>query len=183
MSRLNQVDPTRAQGEAEALLAQVQRQVGSVPNFMRVLANSPPALAAFLGLNANLSRGSLDPKTRERIALSTAEANGCEYCVSAHTALGKKAGLSAHEISAARLASSEDAKARAALEFAQTVLERSGDVSTAELNAVRAAGYDDGEIVEIISHVALNSLTNFLGKVGQIDIDFPRVALLTKSAA
>ena len=97
--------------------------------------------------------------------------------------MGKKAGLSAHEISAARLSSSEDSKARAALEFAQTVLERSGDVSTAELRAVRDAGYDDGEIVEILSHVALNTLTNFLGKVGQIDIDFPRVALLTTSAA
>ncbi len=183
MSRLNHVDPATAQGEAKKLFDQVQRQLGGVPNFMQILGNSPPALAAFLGLNGNLSRGSLDPKTRERIALSTAEANGCEYCVSAHAALGEQAGLSSSEIAAARRGASEDLKARAALEFAQTVLERRGDVSTAELRAVREAGFDDAQIVEILSHVALNVLTNFLGKVGQIDIDFPRVALLTKTAA
>lgn len=183
MSRLPHVSPATAQGEAKTLFAQVQRQLGVVPNFMQVLANSPPALAAFLGLNGNLSRGRLAPQTRERLALSAAESNGCQYCVSAHTALGGQAGLSPEEIASAREAQSEDARARAALEFAQAVLENRGEVTTAELNAVRAAGFDDGEVVEIIAHVALNILTNYLGKVGQIDIDFPRVELLGRTAA
>jgi len=182
MSRLNHVDPTAAQGETAKLYSQIQRQLGGVPNFMQVLGNSPAALAAFLGFNGNLSRGSLDPKTRERIALSTAESNACQYCVSAHTALGEKAGLSAAEIAAARQAGSEDARAQAALTFANTVLENRGEVTSAELRAVRDAGFDDAQVVEIISHVALNALTNFLGKVGQIDIDFPKVDLLAQVA-
>ena len=111
MSRLNTVLPADASGETKTLYAQIQRQLGGVPNFMQVLGNSPAALAAFLGLNGNLSRGALDRKIRERIALSTAEANGCEYCVSAHTALGSTAGLSDEEIAAAREVGSADAKA------------------------------------------------------------------------
>jgi uncharacterized peroxidase-related enzyme len=182
MSRLNHINPEAAEGEASKLYEKIQRQLGGVPNFMQILANSPPALSAFMNFNGELSRGSLESKIRERIALSTAEANGCEYCVSAHTALGEKAGLSPAEIAAARVSSSGDVRARAALEFATTVLEQRGDVTTDELNTVRSAGFDDGQIVEIIAHVALNVLTNFLGKVGQIDIDFPRIELLNKVA-
>jgi len=183
MSRLNHVTPEAAEGEVRKLYETIQRQLGGVPNFMQILGNSPPALSAFLGFNGELSRGRLDAKVRERIALSTAEANGCEYCVSAHTALGEQAGLSSGEIAAARVGSSGDVRARAALEFAKTVLEQRGDVTSDELNLAREAGFDDGEIVEIIAHVALNVLTNFLGKVGQIDIDFPRVELLNRVSA
>lgn len=183
MSRLAHVDPARAQGEAKTLYARIERQLGGVPNFMQVLANSPPALAAFLGLNGNLSRGALEPQLRERLALSAAESNACQYCVSAHSALGAQSGLSEAEISAARQASSSDARAQAALAFAQAVLTNRGEVTSAELSAVRAAGFSDGEVVEIVAHVALNVLTNYLGKVGQIDIDFPRVELLDSVAA
>ena len=183
MSRLDHVDPARAQGEAKTLYARIERQLGGVPNFMQVLANSPPTLAAFLGLSGNLSRGALDPQLRERLALNAAEANACQYCVSAHTALGAQSGLSEAEIVGARQASSGDARAQAALTFAQAVLTNRGEVTSAELSAVRQAGFSDGEVVEIIAHVALNILTNYLGKVGQIDIDFPRVELLGQACA
>lgn len=183
MSRLDHVDPARAAGEAKTLYARIERQLGGVPNFMQVLANSPPTLAGFLGLSGNLSRGALEPQLRERLALSAAEANACQYCVSAHTALGAQSGLSPAEIEAARQASSTDARAQAALAFAQAVLTNRGEVTGAELSAVREAGFSDGEVVEIVAHVALNVLTNYLGKVGQIDIDFPRVELLDRVAA
>lgn len=137
MTRVAVIDPKTATGEARQLLDAVQSGLGMVPNFIRVLANSPAALSAFLGLHGIASAGSLEPKTRERIALAVAEQNACQYCVSAHTAIGRKA----------------------------------------EFEAVRAAGHTDAEIIEIITHVAMNVFTNLLGKATQIDIDFPRIDL------
>jgi uncharacterized peroxidase-related enzyme len=183
MSRLNHIDPTTAQGPAKELLDGVQRSLGMVPNFMQVFANSPTTLAGFLGLNTELHRGVLDNKTRERIALAVAEENGCQYCVSAHTALGAQAGLDESEILAAREGGSADPKAAAAVTFATAVLENMGDVTTAELDAARAAGYGDAEIVEIIALVGLNVITNLVGKAAQVDIDFPEVQLLARATA
>jgi len=183
MSRLNHVEPAQAQGEAKDLLDAVQKQLGMVPNFMKVFANSPATLAAFLGLNTNMHRGELDAKTRERIALAMAEENGCQYCVSAHTALGKQAGLDEAEILAAREGGSADAKADAAVKFAKAVLDNKGDVTTGELNAVRDAGHSEAEIVEIIGHIGLNVLTNLFAKTARIDIDFPEVQLLAGATA
>lgn len=178
MARLNIVDSDLATGETKQLLDAAQQQLGATPNFIRVLANSPSTLAGFVSLNSNLGRGKLDLQTRERIALAMAEANACQYCVSAHTVLADQAGLDEAEIQAARAGSSSDTKADAAVKFARSVLDSKGEVATGELQAVREAGFDDEEIVEIIAHVAVNTWSNFLGKVGRIDIDFPEVALL-----
>jgi len=182
MARIQQLDPKSTSGTARRLLDKVERQYGVVPNFMRAFANSPSALGAFMHASGNLGSGALDAQTGERIALAMAEANGCQYCVSAHTTLAEQAGLDAAEIEAARRGESSDARADAAVKFAKSVLSNMGDVTTGELNELRAAGYHDGEIVEIISHVAVNTWTNLLGKVGQIDIDFPRISLFEKAA-
>jgi uncharacterized peroxidase-related enzyme len=177
MARITVIDPKTATGEARQLLDAVQDALGVVPNFIRVLANSPAALGAFLGLHGIAGAGALEPKTRERIALAVAEQNACQYCVSAHTAIGRKAGLDHAEMLANRAGRSADAKAEAALAFARALVESTGQVSRAEFEAVRAAGHSDAEIVEIITHVALNIFTNILGKATQVEIDFPRVEL------
>ncbi|MGB5085629.1 MAG: carboxymuconolactone decarboxylase family protein, partial [Methylocystis silviterrae] len=101
----------------------------------------------------------------------------CQYCVSAHTAIGRKAGLDSQEMLANRMGRSSDAKAEAALAFARALVEHAGQVSKAEFDAVRAAGHSDGEIIEIITHVAMNIFTNLLGKATQIEIDFPEIQL------
>jgi uncharacterized peroxidase-related enzyme len=177
MARIAVIDPNSATGEAKALLGAVQASLGVAPNFIRVLANSPAALNAFLGIHHIAGAGLLDPKTRERIALAVAEQNACQYCVSAHTAIGRKAGLDNQEMLANRVGRSSDAKAEAALAFARALVEHSGQVSKAEFEAVRAAGHSDGEVVEIITHVAMNIFTNLLGKSTQIEIDFPQIEL------
>lgn len=177
MARVSVIDPAAATGEAGQLLAAVQGSLGMVPNFIRVLANSPAALSAFLGLHGIANAGTLDPQTRERIALAVAEQNACQYCVSAHTAIGRKAGLDSNEILANRQGRSADAKAEAALTFARALVEHTGQVSKAEFDAVRDAGHSDAEIIEIITHVAMNIFTNLLGKSTQVDIDFPKVEL------
>ncbi len=178
MARLNIVDPGSATGEARQLLDAVRGQLGIVPNFIRALANSPKALSAFLGLHGPLGDASIDKATRERIALAVAEDNGCRYCVSAHTAIGRGAGLTRDEMLLNRRGGSADARAAAAVAFAKALNEHRGEVTTREFEALRAAGYSDGEIVEIIALVALNVFTNLLGKSTQIPVDFPEVALL-----
>lgn len=177
MSRINIITADTANDEQKALLETIQAQLGMVPNFLSVFANSPAALRAFLGLYGIAGEGSLDPQTRERIALALAQQNACEYCLSAHTALGRGAGLSEAEIAANRAGGSEDAKAAAAVRFARALVEHMGEVTTAELQDVRAAGYGDAEIVEIIVHVGMNLLTNILGKASRVEIDFPKVTL------
>jgi uncharacterized peroxidase-related enzyme len=177
MNRINVVTTESATTEQTELFDAIQGQLGMVPNFLKVFANSPAALRAFLGLYDIANEGALDELTRERIALALAEQNACEYCVSAHTALGRKAGLSSEEVLANRGGNSHDVKAAVAVKFAKSLAEHNGDVTNTELLEVRNAGYSEAEIVEIITHVGMNVLTNILGKASQIEIDFPKIRL------
>lgn len=177
MSRLTVIDFNNANAEQKALLDAIHNQLGMVPNFLKVFANSPAALKAFLGLFGVANEGALEPQTRERIALALAQQNSCQYCLSAHTALGANVGLTGDEMAANRAGSSQDAKAAVAVKLARSLVEHKGEITTAELSEARDAGYSDAEIVEIITHVGLNVLTNILGKASRVEIDFPKVAL------
>jgi uncharacterized peroxidase-related enzyme len=159
---------------AQPLLQAVKKQLGIVPNLFRVVGNSPAALEGYLGLNGALAKGSLEAPTRERIALAVAEVNGCDYCLSAHSYLGKNIGkLSDAEMAANRSGGSSDPKAEAAVRFAVKLVEARGHVSDADIQAVKRAGYTDAQIVEIVLHVALNTLTNYVNVVAETEIDFP----------
>ncbi len=177
MSRINVVERESATQEQSELFDAIVGQLGMLPNFLKVFANSPSALKAFLGLHSIANEGSLDTATKERIALALAEQNACEYCVSAHTAIGSKAGLSGAEIEANRAGSSHDAKAAVAVKFAKSLAENNGEVTTSEILEARKAGYSESDIVEIITHVGMNVLTNILGKASRVEIDFPKVSL------
>jgi uncharacterized peroxidase-related enzyme len=158
------------------LLEAVKKQLGVAPNLFRMVATSPAALAGYVGMLGALAKGALPAATQERIALAVAEFNGCDYCLSAHTYLGKHvAKLDAAEIAANRAGSSTNPHAAAALRFARNVLERRGHVTDDDVQAVRAAGYTDAEIVEIVQHVALNCWTNYVNNVAKTAIDFPVV--------
>ena len=177
MSRINVVEKQDANQEQAEIYGAITDSLGSVPNFLKVLANSPAALRAFLGLHGISGEGSLDPQTRERIALTLAEQSGCQYCVSAHTAIGRNAGLDNAEMEANREGGSANIKAEAAVKFARALAEHKGEVTNAEIEAVRSAGYSESDIVEIITHVGMNLLTNILAKASRVEIDFPKVEL------
>lgn len=185
MSRLTipasiEASPTRSQ----PLLEAVQKQLGSVPNLFRLVGHSPAALEGYLGLNGALARGALDARTRERIALTIAAINGCSYCLSAHSYLGKNlAKLDDAELEANRAGTSSDPRAAAALTFAARVARARGHITGADLVAIKDAGYGEAEVVEIVLHVALNTLTNYLNEVAQTDIDFPVVTAASRKAA
>jgi uncharacterized peroxidase-related enzyme len=177
MSRINiPATVDAAPAAAQRLLNGVKAKLGSVPNLFRLLAVSPAALEGYLGLSGALGKGSLDARTRERIALAVAEFNGCGYCTSAHAFIGKNmAGLTDAEIAANRNGGSTDDRAAAAVRFAVKVVEARGQVSDADVASVRLAGYSDAEVVEIVLHVALNTLTNYVNEVAETVIDFPAV--------
>ena len=176
MSRI--VTPSTIEASPAAsqdLLKVVQKQLGGVPNMFRLIGVSPASLEGYLGLSGALARGQLDPRTRNRIALAVAEANDCDYCRAAHTALGKGQKLEDREMRANRDGGSGDPKAAAAVRFARTLTLSRGVVSEAELKAVREAGWGDSALLEIVLHVALNTLTNYVNKAFATDLDFSPV--------
>ncbi|MGH7259804.1 MAG: carboxymuconolactone decarboxylase family protein [Nitrospiraceae bacterium] len=183
MTRLAAIDPATAKGMAKELLDKIQKQLGMTPNMMRTMAQSPAVLGSYLGFNAALGRGALDAKLRERIAIVVAETNSCQYCLSAHTAIGKMVGLDEEELRCSQQSASSDPKTAAALKFAQTVAGRHGHVSDDDLHRVRQAGYTDTEIAEIIANVALNVFTNYFNLVAGTEVDFPKVEPSAKQPA
>ena len=158
-------------------LEAVNKMLGSVPNLFRLTSNSPAALEGYLGLNGALAKGNLTAQTRERIALAVAQINGCDYCLSAHTYLAKNlARLDDAEIAANRNGASSDSRADAAVRFAVKLVRERGRVSSADVAEVKMAGYSEAEVVEIVAHVALNTLTNYLNEAFDTPIDFPVVS-------
>ncbi len=165
-----------APAASRPMLEAVNKQLGLVPNLFRLVAHSPAALEGYLGMSGALGKGALAAATRERIALAVAEVNGCNYCLSAHTYLGKNvAKLDDAEIAANRSGASNDPKADAAVRFAAKVTELRGKVSADDVIAVRNAGYSDAQIIEMVQHVALNTWTNYINEVAKTEVDFPLV--------
>lgn len=173
MTRLAPVDHANASRPSQELLDGVQKKLGMTPNMMKTMAHSPATLKAYLTLSESLAGGALSTKTRELIALAVGEANGCNYCLSAHSAIGKMVGLSDDQVLEARQGRSEDAKVNAILNFAVQVVEKRGQVSDQEVAAVRSAGVSDAEITEIVANTALNLFTNYFNQVADTNIDFP----------
>ena len=177
MSRI----PTPATIEAapvasRSLLETVKKQLGLVPNLFRMVANSPAALEGYVGLLGALGKGALPAATHERVALAVAEFNGCDYCLSAHTYLGRNvAKLDDGEMTANRSGASNDVKADAAVRFASKVLRQRGHVGDDDVREVRDEGYTDAQIIEIVQHVALNIWTNYVNNVAKTEVDFPVV--------
>jgi uncharacterized peroxidase-related enzyme len=179
MPRILALDITNAPVASQDLLNAVKKKIGMAPNLYKTLAHSPAALQFALGQNEALAGGSLSAALREQIALVTAGVNECDYCASAHTLLGKGAGLLAGEMAANLRGRSDNSKTQAALSFAAAVVTERGRVSDSQLQAVRAAGYGDAEVAEIVANVVANIFTNYFNHVAGTAIDFPVV--LTKA--
>ncbi|CAM2155675.1 putative peroxidase-related enzyme [Pararobbsia alpina] len=170
--------PTVAEAPAasQPLLEDVNKQLGIVPNVFRMVGNSPAALEGCLGLMDALGKGDLSAQMRERIALAVAETNGCDYSLSAHVYYARNiAKLDDTEITANRSGGSNDPTAAAAVLFAKRVVDTCGRVTDADVKEVKAAGYSDATLIEIVLNVAFNIWTNYINTVAGTVIDFPVV--------
>lgn len=179
MQRIPALATAAAPANSQPLLAAVGKKLGMVPNLFKTFAHSPAVLQYYLAGSEALSGGALSAALREQIALVTAGENECDYCASAHTLMGKGAGLAAAEMADNLRGRSGNAKTQAALDFAAAIVSERGRVSDAHLAAVRSAGYTDADIVEIVAVVAANIFTNYFNHIAGTVIDFPVV----KSAA
>lgn len=175
MSRISPVDRETSDDRLRQTFDVIEKQLGVVPNMMRTMAQSPAVLAGYLAFGSALRGGLLPTALQEQIALTVAEANACDYCLSAHSALGRGAGLSTADVVASREGRASDSRAAAALQFARAIVERKGAATTEDLARVRVAGFGDGEIAEIIAHVGLNVFTNYFNRAVHTEIDFPVV--------
>lgn len=174
MARINLLTAENAPEGSKSILNDFQQKMGKVINIFKVMANAPAALKTYLGISKALDEKTLDGATAERIGLALASVNGCEYCTAAHSYLAKGA-LSEEEIANARNGKSNDAKAQAALDFAVAVMKKAGTVSDEELEAVKKAGFSEGEVLEIVAVVTLNFFTNAINNVAHTPVDFPKV--------
>ncbi|MCB9924918.1 MAG: carboxymuconolactone decarboxylase family protein [Planctomycetaceae bacterium] len=174
MQRLESVNPELAQGRTKELFDAVQQAFGVIPNTAKVMANSPAVLDSFLAFSTAMSEARIGAKLHNQVKLNTSETNSCDYCTSILSAVAPTAGLSADDILAGRTGDSEDRRIKAALAFANDVLEHRGKVSDEQIAAVKAAGFDDGEIVEIVTSVVLGCFTNFLNNVADTELDIPQ---------
>jgi uncharacterized peroxidase-related enzyme len=182
MPRVLLTDPAQATGERQQLLAQINAAFGTTPAMFRAVANSEAALKSLWASFGALGAGVIPARLGEQIAVAVADSNGCEYCLAAHTALGRKAGASAAEMAAAQHGESADPPSAAALRFALQLVNKRGQVTDADVLALRQAGFDDGQIVELVAHVALNLFTNYVNVALAVPVDFPVVKLRRQAA-
>jgi uncharacterized peroxidase-related enzyme len=156
-----------------AKLDAVQKKLGVLPNMFRTFAHAPVALDAYFALSDLAAKSRLDARTRERLALTVGEANDCGYCVAAHQVIGASVGLTPAQVAQARHGQAEGPRDAALLALAQRIVETRGHVPTTELDAFKAAGFDDAAILEVLVVVVLNTFTNYTNHLARTDIDFP----------
>ena len=160
-----------------ATLNAVKAKIGMIPNLYAVAAKAPAALNTLLQVNAAVGAGKLSAKEREIVALATSQANGCQYCVSAHTLLGKMAGLNPEQIQHARAGAGNDRRSHAIAALAGALVDKRGHVDTQTLDGFKADGLSEADILEVVANVVATTLTNYVNNVARTAIDFPVVAL------
>jgi uncharacterized peroxidase-related enzyme len=175
MPRISPVAPPQPETPLAATLQQIKATLGKIPNAYATLAHAPAALDGYLAFSAALRKGRLTARQRELLALAISQANECQYCLSAHTIAGKMAGLTPQQIRDARAGRSADPLEQALVAFALQAMQQRGMLSDQDLQAARAAGVDDGLMIEIIAHIALLTVTNYVNRLADPEIDFPIV--------
>lgn len=174
MPRLQSLEKTQGDPKSQEMLNQLDKQK-MLLNIFRGMANSPAVLDGYLKFSGALNQGSLDAKTRHAIALAVGQSNRCEYCLSAHTMMGKSAGLDDATIHDARLGHATDKKMNGVIVLAKQLVDKKGSVSDGELAAAKSAGLTDGDIAEVVANVALNVFTNYFNNANQTEVDLPKV--------
>ena len=175
MARIEPLTVETASTEGAQILSAIKDKIGMIPNLYATMAHSPAALSAALAFGDAMGTSTLSPQVKEQLALAIAGANSCDYCASAHTAIGKMTGVDAEELSKNLGGNASDPKVQALLTFATTVVKTRGDVSDVDISEARAAGVTDAEIVEVVASVAINTFTNYFNHIAQTKIDFPVV--------
>ena len=173
MPRLKVAEPARAEGPAKEMLEAVQGKLGRVPNIFKGMAASPAVLGGYLAFSEALSKSSLPASVREQIALAVAQDNSCDYCLAAHSAIGRMQGLSEEDVSQARRGKARDRRAAAAVTLARKIVQARGDLTDADVAHARRDGLDDAALAEVVAVTSLNLFTNYFNHLNNTEVDFP----------
>jgi uncharacterized peroxidase-related enzyme len=175
MSRLA-TQGANATGRTAELFASIKSKLGKVPNaYDAIGSNSPVALEALLNFDAGLAVTSLSKQEIEVVKLAVSEVNGCDYCLAAHSLMGKMAGLAPDAILAARRGTpGGDARLDALSTFVRSVAGSTGTVPQAALDALKDAGFGDAQVVDIVYVMSSITFTNLLNRINDTVVDFPK---------
>lgn len=177
MPRIAPLNPADATPEIAATLAGVKTKLGMLPNIITTLAHSPGALNGYLSLSSALSASLFDPRQREIVALVVAQTNECGYCLAAHTAIGKGAGLAPDAIAAARRGEGTSSADAALARFAHVLTESRGNPTETDYQTFLTEGFSPAQALDVVALVALNTLTNYTNHLAGTVLDFPAVSL------
>lgn len=166
---------TEADAATAATLNAVKAKIGMIPNLYATLAKAPSALNNLLAQNEATAKGLLSAGEREIIALAASQANSCHYCLSAHTLIGKNAGLNPQQIASARAGNGSDARSAAIAAFTIALVEQRGHVDAARLDQFKAAGLTESDLLEIVANVSAMTFSNYVNNIARPAIDFPVV--------
>jgi uncharacterized peroxidase-related enzyme len=165
--------PTRDQVSPlnQTMFDNLNKALGMVPNLYAAIAYSENGLSRYLTLQGG--KTSLSNKEREAVNLVVSEVNGCRYCQSAHTVLGKMNGLSEEDTIDLRTGESKNPKLHSLVRLAKEITENKGRIPDTTLEAFYAAGYNDGNLVDVILQISDKIAMNYLHNLTQVKIDFP----------
>ncbi|OBI83223.1 carboxymuconolactone decarboxylase family protein [Mycobacterium sp. 1245805.9] len=175
MSAISTAESSTAGPDQLQARAEIGRRWGRVPNLGAVLALSLPMTRAVLAFDDALSEGGIGGGEAEQLAIAVSHENGCAYCLAAHSAAARAYGVAAEDIAAARTGHASDPKTAAALRFAQELVRTRGHVDDEQLAAVRAAGWRDADIIELVGHALSTTLSNYLHHLSKVPVDYPPV--------
>ncbi len=173
MSRIKALVNHEVDTETAATLTAIGKKLGMVPNLFSTLAHAPAALNSYLSFSENLGKGELTAKQREIVALAVAQYNQCQYCLSAHSLMGKGAGLTGDDIAKARNGGANDALNHTIAAFARDVTESRGVIMDDAFNVYVGQGLTPTLMTEVVANVALNLFTNYINHLADTEIDFP----------
>lgn len=173
MTKIELLPEEQASPASRELYALLKKKVGRVPNVYQVYGHSPAALKANLTLDDELSKGVLSGREIEMVALVVSQFNDCEYCLAAHTALGKMHGMTEGQTMDARNGTYAAKKEKALIQFTQAILEKKGKIPEQDLQAFLEAGYGYAAVVEVIGQIAKNFFNNYTNHIAATPVDFP----------
>lgn len=183
MNKLNILEKDQVPEDTQKIYEKLEGKLGTVPNIYAIMANSSHALEANLTLLETIRKGEFSDKEIEVINLSVSEINGCNYCLAAHTAAGKMAGLSEDETVEIRNGEIKDKKLKALSDLAKEITEKRGYPSEETVDRFIDAGYNKAALVELIGLVSLNVFNNYLNHIAGTEVDFPEAPVLEEQEA
>ena len=182
MKTLKVLNIEQVDGQTKEIFNNISQKVGRVPNLYAAMANSPQLLGGFLAFEESLKQGSFSAKENEAIALAVSQSNNCDYCLAAHSAIGKMLGYSENEVIDIRKGTSADRKLNALTNLATELTEKRGHASKESISNFLEAGYTHQSLAELIGMVAIRSITNYIFSNGNFEIDFPKAKSLEEAA-